>query len=210
MTDTPTITPRENGPLLVKNLQTLVLPDGAAAETKPVMALCRCGQSQNKPFCDGAHNDAGFDGSPPDTVPSGREYAYEGNGVTVTYNKNLCSHAAECGRRLPAVFDAKQKPWVQPENGSAQQIAEVVAACPSGALKMSADGGPTQHLVGDGITITVEANGPYRVENLPLDADGWVEGASRDKYVLCRCGQSKNKPFCDGSHGAAGWTPDAT
>lgn len=210
MTDKPTITPRENGPLLVKNLGTLVLPDGTQAEPKPVMALCRCGQSQNKPFCDGAHNDAGFDGSTPEAPPSGREFAYDGNGVKVTYSKNLCSHAAECGKRLPAVFDVTQKPWVQPDKGTPDAIAQVVAACPSGALKMSTTDTPTSHLVGTAQTVTVEPNGPYRVENLDLEGAAWIDGASRNKYVLCRCGQSRNKPFCDGSHGAADWTPDAS
>ena len=208
MAEKPTITPRENGPLLVKNLQHLVLPGGQAAETKQVLALCRCGQSSNKPFCDGSHNDAGFDGSSPSAPPDGRDFAYEGGGVIVTFNKHLCSHAAECGKRLPAVFDVSQKPWVQPDKGTAEQIAAVVAACPSGALRMSTDGGDTQHKVGEAARITVDTDGPYRVENVALDDAAFADGQSMAKFVLCRCGHSKNKPFCDGSHGAAGWTSD--
>lgn len=208
MSDDPTITPRENGPLLVKHLDELVLPDGSRAETKPVMALCRCGLSKTKPFCDGSHKDAGFDGSPPQAPRETRDYSYVGGGITVTFNKHLCSHAAECGKRLPAVFDVSQKPWVQPDKGTPEAIAEVVRACPSGALRMARNEEDPAHLVADGARITVDRDGPFRVDQVALEAETWISGQSRGKYVLCRCGQSKNKPFCDGSHVAAGWTSD--
>ncbi len=53
--ETPKITLKENGPLIVENVPELILSDGSKAEAKPMMALCRCGQSSNKPFCDGTH-----------------------------------------------------------------------------------------------------------------------------------------------------------
>ena len=61
--DTPKIEIRENGPLMVKGLTSLNGPDGNPIECKPVMALCRCGLSKKKPFCDGSHGEAGWDGS---------------------------------------------------------------------------------------------------------------------------------------------------
>ncbi len=64
MTDQPSIEERDSGPLIVKNLKSFTLPDGSEVEGKPVMALCRCGASKNKPFCDGSHYDKGWsDGS---------------------------------------------------------------------------------------------------------------------------------------------------
>ena len=59
--DKAIIEQRENGPLVVKNCADLQLADGTAAEAKPVMALCRCGGSSNKPFCDGTHKEIGFE-----------------------------------------------------------------------------------------------------------------------------------------------------
>jgi len=58
--ETPRITLKENGPLIVENVPELTLSDGTKAEAKPMMALCRCGQSENKPFCDGTHKKVGW------------------------------------------------------------------------------------------------------------------------------------------------------
>ncbi len=60
------------------------------------------------------------------------------------------------------------------------------------------------------VGIEVEKNGPYHVTNIPLDAEFNGAGASRAKYSLCRCGLSKNKPFCDGSHHGAKWYDETT
>ncbi len=61
MSDTPIIEERENGPLVVKSVQSMTLADGQVVEVKEVMALCRCGASKSKPFCDGSHKDIGFE-----------------------------------------------------------------------------------------------------------------------------------------------------
>ncbi len=139
-----TIEARENGPLVVKGLDTLKGPDGQELEVKPVMALCRCGGSKSKPFCDGSHKTNGFDGT--SGVPAGRNRVidYVGQEVTVTFNPLVCAHAAECARIAPKVFDAAEKPWVQPDKGSRAEIEEVIAHCPSGALALrSAQRSPT-------------------------------------------------------------------
>jgi CDGSH-type Zn-finger protein len=65
-----------------------------------------------------------------------------------------------------------------------------------------------QHLTGGDVRIEVEKNGPYHVANIALDAEFNGAGASRAKYSLCRCGLSKNKPFCDGSHYGAKWSDE--
>lgn len=208
MSDAPIIEARDTGPLVVKNVKSFRLPDGSAADPKPVMALCRCGHSKNKPHCDGSHNDAGFNGAPSDVSHRDRVYSYEGAEITVYYNKLLCSHAGECGRLANLVFDPTAKPWVQPDNGSLEQISAVMAACPSGALRMSLPGDPPQALTTDKVAITTEPDGPYHVTNIPIAADYWGEGQSDKKYVLCRCGLSGNKPFCDGTHHDVGWKDD--
>jgi len=209
----PKITPREDGPLVVSNPPILRHRDGEEIETKEVVALCRCGMSKNKPFCDGAHNDGGFRSAPDHTKLRNAEITYagevEGQQVTIGYTPVLCSHAAECSKRAGDVFNPKEKPWVQPENGKLADILSVMAACPSGALRVSVGDTPGHHLTSGDVEIEVEPHGPYWVKNVEIEAEFNGVGASHSKYVLCRCGLSKNKPFCDGSHYDAGWRDDA-
>jgi len=201
---------RENGPLIAKNLTRVVAADGSEIEVKEVMALCCCGASKNKPFCDGSHNEVGFDSAP--GTPDGRDrlITYSGAEISVTYNPMLCSHAAECVRLAEKVFDPEQKPWIQPDNGSAEDVRAVIAACPSGALALALEDG-VGHLFNERAEVSIEKNGPYWVQNIGAP-DGTKDnrgvGASAEKYVLCRCGKSGNKPYCDGTHRDAGWRDD--
>ena len=200
----PKIELRENGPLVVKGLRSMKGTDGREVEAKPVMALCRCGHSKNKPFCDGSHEAAGFQSSGGKPAGPDKLIAYEGGDVTVTYNPRLCSHAAECGRIAGHIFNPSQKPWVQPDKGSRAEVDAVIAACPSGALAIQ---GPEHHFA-ERADVEVEPNGPYWVTGVDIDAGSPGEGACAEKYVLCRCGLSGNKPYCDGTHRDEGWTED--
>lgn len=207
MSDKPSVETRPNGPLVVKGVTRMTGPDGSEVEVKEVMALCRCGQSKSKPFCDGSHVAAGFD----DGIgkPAGRDrlIAYEGAEATVTYNPMLCSHAAECGRLASHIFNPAQKPWVQPDKGTVDELRAVVAACPSGALALGSTEA-REHLIAEVAQVVIEKNGPYWVHDVTAPAPPQGEGMSADKYVLCRCGQSGNKPYCDGSHRDLKWRDD--
>lgn len=205
MTDTPTITERENGPLVVKNIKTLKGPNGENIEVKEVMALCRCGGSSNKPFCDGTHNKNGFESRGGEPAGRDRLIDYEGAEITVTYNPRVCSHAAECGRLASHIFNPEQKPWVQPDKGTLDDVRAVIAACPSGALSIKEASGEMRHIVPDRAEIEVQKDGPYWVTGVEPPADLAGEGMTAEKFVLCRCGLSGNKPFCDGSHRDKGW-----
>lgn len=205
MTDQPKIEARENGPLVGKDVSEMVGEDGAAIECKPVMGLCRCGHSKSKPFCDGSHADVGFDSALGKPAGRDRLIEYTGTEANVFYNPMLCSHAAECGRIAKNIFNPAEKPWVQPDNGTMEELRAVVAACPSGALSLKGTDGMPAHLTGDVPKITVEKNGPLWVENIAPPADPTGQGQTAEKYVLCRCGLSGNKPFCDGTHSDAGW-----
>ncbi len=211
--DGPRITPQPDGSLRVEGGAALTDDAGFPIETGERAFLCRCGHSANKPFCDGSHKRAGFSSETGAEQPRNRVIAYEakldGRAVTVTYNPMLCSHAAECQRLHQAVFDPGQKPWIQPGKGTLPGLRAVVYACPSGALRLAEAGGQEPEQLGpDPATaeIRVRRNGPYEVRNVALDAAFYGAGASERKYVLCRCGHSGNKPFCDGSHRDAGWT----
>jgi len=205
----PAIQPRDGGPLVASALPRLTGSDGSELPPKPVAALCRCGASKNKPYCDGSHARIGFDSRPSDDRTKDEVLVYEGEEIAVHYNRLLCSHAAECGTRLKAAFDSSRSPWIVVDNATPDEIKEVVHACPSGALRYAMPGEAPQHSVSGASGITVEKNGPLRVLGVPIVDIPRAEGASPDKFVLCRCGASKNKPFCDGSHYDIKWDEGA-
>lgn len=129
---------------------------------------------------------------------------YRGKDVDVTFDKDLCIHAAECIRGLPEVFDVERRPWILPDKAPAEQVRDVVDRCPSGALEVHMP--EASNAPAPGVRVTAMPGGPLIVVGACTvqDADGNVlkEGA---KMALCRCGASGNKPFCDGSHGGAGF-----
>ncbi|MEO1138757.1 MAG: CDGSH iron-sulfur domain-containing protein [Pseudomonadota bacterium] len=209
MTDKPEIEERENGPLVVKGIHRMMDAEGIEVEVKPVMALCRCGKSKDKPFCDGSHNDAGFQSRGGEPAGKDKILTYKGAEVAVTYNPMVCSHAAECVRMAGEAFDPEARPWIQPDKVSAERVREVVAACPSGALAM-VEGDGREHLFTERAEIVIQRHGPYWVQNVPPPCDLKGEGMTERKYVLCRCGMSGNKPYCDGSHRDQGWRDDYT
>jgi CDGSH-type Zn-finger protein len=194
----PFIEIRENGPLLVHNVRTLRLPDGNRAQVEERFALCRCGGSGNKPFCDGTHKRNGFSGAREIAKPLDRRTAYEGREITVYDNRMICSHAEHCIHDVPEVFRKGARPWVDPDASTTESIIDLVRRCPSGALTCSVRGEPmAEHA--EEPEISVDRAGPYRVTG-GIEMSGELQPPVRERFTLCRCGQSRNKPFCDGAH----------
>jgi CDGSH-type Zn-finger protein len=197
-----------NGPYVVTNVEHLRNSRGEALPARPQMALCRCGGSANKPFCDGTHAHIGFTShKEPDRVPDWRDTYVEAQ-VTVFDNRGICAHSGFCTDNLAAVFRLNQEPFVDPNGATVDEIIAAVKRCPSGALSYGIDGVECWDDV-DQVrepTITVSRDGPYRITGgIPLkDEQGddvpRAQGSSREHYSLCRCGKSKNKPFCSGMH----------
>ncbi|MEM6931870.1 MAG: CDGSH iron-sulfur domain-containing protein [Myxococcota bacterium] len=126
---------------------------------------------------------------------------YSGASVDMTWDRRLCIHVGECGRAANALFVGGRKPWGDPDQGTADEVAETVRRCPTGALAyVRNDGGPAEVPAADN-TVVVSNHGP-----LYVTGDLEIEGAKDDmpgvafRAALCRCGLSKNKPFCDNSH----------
>jgi CDGSH-type Zn-finger protein len=140
MSEKPTIELRPNGPLLIKNLEVLENSNGERLATENVIALCRCGGSGNKPYCDATHKKIGFS-----------------------------------------------------DESFAQQSAEV-------GTQSAVEG-----VEGRDPAITVCRNGPYEVVGA-IELAGQLSAGAH--YYLCRCGGSKNKPFCDGTHSKIGFEDD--
>lgn len=207
--DKPSIECKENGPYLVKGLKTLTDAHGGAIPAKPVMALCRCGGSASKPFCDGTHAKNGFSGERLSDGANDRRDSYAGKAITIHDNRAICAHAGICTDTLASVWRMNEEPWIDPDGAAAEAIIEVIRACPSGALSYSLD--DKEAAAPDRApAIKVSKDGPYHVTGGVQLADAaWGEGASRERFALCRCGASKNKPFCDGSHWHVGFKDGA-
>jgi CDGSH-type Zn-finger protein/truncated hemoglobin YjbI len=199
-----------NGPYLVTNAATMRNWLGDELPVRPQMALCRCGASAIKPFCDGAHVSLGFNGAKdPNRLPDRRD-TYVGQRITIFDNRGTCQHSGYCSDRLTNVFHVDGDPFVTPSGGRLDEIIRAVRNCPSGALSFAIDGVEVRAQVDwNGArepSIEVTKDGPYRMTgsirltdergaDMPRNA-----GASREHYALCRCGHSRNKPFCSGMH----------
>jgi CDGSH-type Zn-finger protein len=213
------ILPLPNGPYyLINDMQPKVVYNLQNFKGKPLsttvgIALCRCGASKNKPFCDGTHNVIGFSSAnrtldenddTKKTAIKDKRRDYPGKEITVHDNRKICSHAAECVNNLSSVFKLGSRPWINPDASKMNDIIDVVRRCPSGALSYSIDGveyrDPEEQR---NPIVTVLKNGPYHITGgIELIGENiqFGKGASKEHYTLCRCGASENKPFCDGAH----------
>src|SRR5262245_682753 len=195
-----------NGPYIVTNAATLSDWLVQPLIVPPTVALCRCGASAIKPFCDGTHVQKAFDDrKDPNRVPD-RQDTYVGQQLTTLDNRGTCAHSGFCTDRLATVFHQGKEPFVTPSGARSDEIVQAIRACPSGALSVAVDGREAREQV-DTVrspAIEVSRDGPYRITGgIPLvDDDGAAvarnSGASLEHYSLCRCGQSQNKPFCSG------------
>lgn len=133
---------------------------------------------------------------------SGKIEEYPGGSVTIRFDGSKCIHSRNCVLGLPGVFVANADgPWIRPDSASVEDIVALAHTCPSGAITYERhDGGPAERAPEVNV-IRVLENGPLAVR-----ADLRIEGHEPvHRATLCRCGASKRKPFCDGSHVAAGF-----
>lgn len=209
----------KNGPYIVKGqvpvmLETITQNEeggswtwkrGRAFETGEQYALCRCGHSHKKPFCDGTHAKVGFDGTETASHAPYKEQAktYDGPAMVLEDAEKLCAFARFC--------DNGGSIWRQIEetdNGEVQKaVIHEETHCPSGRLVLieKSSGKAVEPELAQSIGL---------VEDPAENCSGalWVRGGIqvvsadgesyevRNRVTLCRCGQSANKPFCDGSH----------
>ena len=181
--------------------------EGKKYPAQPHYALCRCGESANKPFCDGTHKKVQFDG----TETAGREpyleqaETIEGPTMMLTDQENLCAFARFC--------DPKGRIWnlvAQTDNPEARKLVEFEAGhCPAGRLvawdretrkPIEPRFEPSIGLIED---TEKKVSGPIYVRGgIPVISSDGKTYEIRNRMTLCRCGRSDNKPFCNGSHAA--------
>jgi CDGSH-type Zn-finger protein/truncated hemoglobin YjbI len=204
----PEIQVSPDGPYLVSNLTDFRNWLGETLDPAPQMSLCRCGQSSTKPYCDGTHATKSFSGAKDPKRVSDKRESYQGQQIEIFDNRGICAHSGFCTDRLASVFHLRQEPFITPSGARLDEIIQSVRACPSGALSYAIDGIEARDQIDQPRppSIEVSKDGPYRVTGgiRLIDEHGneipQAEGASREHYSLCRCGQSQNKPFCSGMH----------
>jgi CDGSH-type Zn-finger protein len=168
--------------------------------------LCRCGESTRKPFCDASHETSGFDGSEvADRTPrAARASVLAGEGVVMTDDRSLCTHAGHCADRFTDVWEMIRG---TSDPAARARLRRMVELCPSGRLAHAP-------------TVDAEALEPEFEPSIAVIRDGplWVRGGIpvessdgttyevRNRVTLCRCGHSNNKPFCDGTHKEVGFS----
>ena len=204
----PSIKAQKNGPLLVKDLPKFTNSRGETIAVKPTAALCRCGASKTKPFCDGTHTSIGFSDEKNESRIADKKDTYKGKSITIHDNRGICSHAGFCTDNLPGVFRMGTEPWIDPDAADIEEIKRVIRMCPSGALSYSENNTEVNDF-GAKPEIHISFNGPYYVRGgVALKNESLGDGASQEHYTLCRCGKSGNKPRCDGAHWYAAFKDD--
>lgn len=191
-------------PVMSEHGEPLTWKTGEQEETRARYALCRCGGSSNKPFCDGSHTSIDWDAG--DNAAQGtyaeRAKSLGGQGLEIFDDRPTCVHAGFCGNQVTNVWK------MAAETGDSRIRAQAMAMierCPSGALTFTVDGD------------VIEPGLPAEIGVIP-DGPLWVSGGvaiersngepleTRNRVTLCRCGQSGSKPLCDGSHKEVGFT----
>ena len=140
---------------------------------------------------------AATNASPPvPTVIDGVDHI-EGENLTLLYEGKKCIHARFCVTGAPNVFLANVKgPWINPDAIEGDRLVEIAHACPSGAIRYQRKDGKHDETPPPVNLVAIREAGPYAVRG-EIRLDGNAIGY---RATLCRCGASKNKPFCDGSH----------
>lgn len=215
----PKIVVSENGPYIVTggvplSVQTIKpsregfswdWEEGQAFPVSKEYHLCRCGQSKNKPFCDGSHLKVRFQGT---ETASRQPYlrqagTMEGPTMTLLDAEDLCAFARFCdpGGKIWSLIERTDDPTAR------ELVVREAAHCPSGRLAVIDK--KTQEIVEPKLPTSIgvsedpamKCSGPLWVRGgIRIESANGTPYEIRNRVTLCRCGASANKPFCNGSH----------
>ena len=131
---------------------------------------------------------------------------YRADNITVSFDTGRCIHARECVNGLPEVFDVEKRPWIQPDESDPDTVAGVVTRCPTGALQFIREEGGDEEPIPEENIVAVAKDGPLYVRgDIEIKEHDGSTLLEDTRVALCRCGESRNKPFCDNSHKNSGF-----
>ena len=193
-------------PIMSEHGEPLDWENQGALDAGDVYRLCRCGQSNNKPFCYGTHTLVEFDGAETaeTSVIADRYANHEGAGVVIKADMGLCVHAGFCGNRLTNVW----KMIEQTEDLQVRsELTAMIQRCPSGALSYSLEADTEVFEPDLRKEVAVVPDGPLWVSGgIPVERRDGQPLEARNRVTLCRCGASSKKPLCDGTHKDIGFS----
>ncbi|MFI7536884.1 ferritin-like domain-containing protein [Streptosporangium sp. NPDC049376] len=174
-------------------------------ETEDTYALCRCGHSSSKPFCDGTHAAVGFDGTEAAVAPPYREtqHVHDGVGISAQRVGELCVHAAFCVGRTRPIAEMLAD---TDDSDVRSDIMGRIDHCPSGSYSyaLSRGGETVEPDLPQAVSVLEEENGLasalWVTGGVPVTRSDGQPLETRNRMTLCRCGHSGNKPLCDGTH----------
>lgn len=183
---------------------------GKSFDAKEKCSLCRCGKSKNHPYCDGMHKETNFDGKETASRKTYEEQVeiIKGGGVTLGDVRSLCAGARFC--------DIERGVWQLAADSDDLKSKELcikeAELCPSGRLvaidKKTGEACEPECDPSIGLVQDPErkVSGPlYLKGGIPIESADGFKYEVRNRQALCRCGESANKPFCDGSHISCGF-----
>lgn len=178
-------------------------------ETEDEYWLCRCGSSSNKPFCDGTHRKNDFDGTETadtNTFEERKEIHAGSTDIVIKRDYSICASAGFCGNRFANIKKLAEN---TDESTVRAQVMAMVERCPSGSYTyaLESDAEDIEVDLPEQIAATTEMTSEGPIQG-PLWVSGRIEIERsdgqpmevRNRVTLCRCGHSKNKPLCDGTH----------
>ncbi len=178
-------------------------------EVEEPYCLCRCGHSGHKPFCDGSHHRESFDGAETaSTQPIAERQITlsSGSKITVRRDPSVCCNSGFCGDRFA---NLEELALDCDDTRVRSLVIAMIERCPSGAYTYSIEDEvveiepdlPRQVAITTEITSDGPINGPLWVTgNIPVERADGQPFETRNRVTLCCCGESKNKPLCDGAH----------
>ncbi|WP_149264583.1 ferritin-like domain-containing protein [Actinomadura sp. K4S16] len=188
---------------------------GETLATEDTYALCRCGRSGAKPFCDGTHALIGFDGTETADVRPYKElqHVHDGVGISAQRVGELCIHAAFCiGRTRPiAAMLADTE-----DSDVRADIMGRIDHCPSGSYSyaLRRGGESIEPDLPRAVSVLEEEHGLasalWVTGGVPVERADGLPLETRNRMTLCRCGHSANKPLCDGTHREIDFREDGT
>ena len=219
----------ENGPYVIRgapplHVETITtdadggsrgLEQGASFPLRDRARLCRCGQSQDKPYCDGSHKTAGVDLQETASFAPIADAAERipGDEMVLSDNESLCAYGRFC--------DVEQSVWREvsiPGKDHEELTKSMVRHCPGGRLELwdKANGDSLEEPLAPGLSLIEDPSlgglsGPLRATGgIPVVSASGKTYEVRNRQALCRCGASAHKPFCDGSHASVGFKDGLT